>query len=113
MLLVQETKCTDEAWPAAGFAELGYESAHLGTGRWNGVAVLSRVGLDLVTLGLPGQPSFEGVEEPLAIGDVALFPEPAQLLATLGRMVLVLDLRRRGVRCLSWSASNASTSSRR
>lgn len=28
----------------------------------------------------------------LAIGDVALFPEPAQLLATLGRMVLVLVL---------------------
>jgi exodeoxyribonuclease-3 len=60
VLLLQETKCTDEAWPAAAFAELGYESVHLGTGRWNGVAVLSRVGLELVTLGLPGQPSFEG-----------------------------------------------------
>ena len=68
VLLLQETKCTDEAWPAGAFAELGYESAHLGTGRWNGVAVLSRVGLEHVTLGLPGQPGFEGVVEPRAIG---------------------------------------------
>ena len=68
VLLLQETKCADEGWPAGTFAELGYESVHLGTGRWNGVAVLSRVGLDLVTLGLPGQPRFEGVEEPRAIG---------------------------------------------
>jgi exodeoxyribonuclease-3 len=68
VLLLQETKCPDEAWPAAALADLGYESAHLGTGRWNGVAVLSRVGLELVTLGLPGQPSFEGVAEPRAIG---------------------------------------------
>ena len=68
VLLLQETKSTDEAWPAGVFAELGYASVHLGTGRWNGVAVLSRVGLDHVTLGLPGQPAFEGVVEPRAIG---------------------------------------------
>ncbi len=68
MVLLQETKSTDEGWPAAAFAALGYESAHLGTGRWNGVAVLSRVGLEHVTLGLPGQPTFEGVVEPRAIG---------------------------------------------
>lgn len=68
VLLLQETKCTDEAWPAAALAELGYQSVHLGTGRWNGVAVLSRVGLEVVTLGLPGQPTFEGVVEPRAIG---------------------------------------------
>lgn len=68
VLLLQETKCTDEAWPAEALAEQGYASAHLGTGRWNGVAVLSRVGLDVLTLGLPGQPTFEGVQEPRAIG---------------------------------------------
>lgn len=65
---MQETKSTDEAWPAGEFTALGYESAHLGTGRWNGVAVLSRVGLEQVTLGLPGQPTFEGVLEPRAVG---------------------------------------------
>ncbi len=68
VLLLQETKCTDEAWPAEAFAPLGYASAHLGTGRWNGVAVLSRVGLEHVTQGLPGQPAFEGVVEPRAVG---------------------------------------------
>ena len=29
-------------------AELGYESAHFGQGQWNGVAIISRVGLDNV-----------------------------------------------------------------
>ena len=68
VLLLQETKSTDEAWPAETFSALGYDSAHLGTGRWNGVAVLSRVGLEHLTLGLPGQPAFEGVVEPRAMG---------------------------------------------
>jgi exodeoxyribonuclease-3 len=68
VLLMQETKVPDELWPAAAFAELGYDSVHLGTGRWNGVAVLSRVGLEHVTLGIPGQPSFEGAVEPRALG---------------------------------------------
>jgi exodeoxyribonuclease-3 len=68
VLLMQETKSTDEAWPAETFTDLGYDSEHLGTGRWNGVAVLSRVGLEHLTLGLPGQPPFEGVIEPRAIG---------------------------------------------
>jgi exodeoxyribonuclease-3 len=68
VVLVQETKSTDEAWPDEQFTPLGYETAHLGTGRWNGVAVLSRVGLEHVTLGLPGQPAFEGLVEPRALG---------------------------------------------
>jgi exodeoxyribonuclease III len=68
VLLLQETKSTDEAWPGETFSALGYDSAHLGTGRWNGVAVLSRVGLEHLTLGLPGQPAFEGVVEPRALG---------------------------------------------
>ena len=33
------------------FQTLGYESAHAGEGRWNGVAILSRVGLDDVVGG--------------------------------------------------------------
>lgn len=48
---LQETKCADTAFPAAAFAALGYESAHHGNGRWNGVAILSRVGLDDVHAG--------------------------------------------------------------
>ncbi|HTZ42635.1 MAG TPA: exodeoxyribonuclease III [Jatrophihabitans sp.] len=68
VLLVQETKATDASWPAAALAERGYESAHLGTGRWNGVAILSRVGLADVTRGLPAQPPFEDLAEARAIG---------------------------------------------
>ncbi|HVC26015.1 MAG TPA: exodeoxyribonuclease III [Acidimicrobiales bacterium] len=46
VLCLQETKSTDAAFPADRFTALGYESVHHGNGRWNGVAVLSRVGLD-------------------------------------------------------------------
>jgi exodeoxyribonuclease-3 len=46
ILCMQETKLADDAFPGASFAELGYQSVHHGEGRWNGVAILSRVGLD-------------------------------------------------------------------
>jgi exodeoxyribonuclease-3 len=46
VLCLQETKLADDAFPALTFAERGYESAHHGQGQWNGVAILSRVGLD-------------------------------------------------------------------
>ncbi len=68
VLCVQETKCTAEQFPLAEVAELGYEAAVHATGRWNGVAVLSRVGLADVVRGLPGGPSYDGVEEPRAVG---------------------------------------------
>jgi exodeoxyribonuclease III len=67
VLLVQETKSTQDAWPALSFLERGYESDHHGAGRWNGVGVLSRVGLEEVLLGLPGQPAFDGVVEARAM----------------------------------------------
>ncbi len=43
---LQETKMADAAFPALRFKELGYDSVHVGEGRWNGVAILSRVGLE-------------------------------------------------------------------
>lgn len=46
VLCLQETKMADAAFPALGFAALGYQSVHHGNGRWNGVAILSRVGLE-------------------------------------------------------------------
>ena len=45
VLCMQETKLADDAFPALAFQALGYESAHHGSGRWNGVAILSRVGI--------------------------------------------------------------------
>jgi exodeoxyribonuclease-3 len=68
VVLLQETKADDAGWPADVLAERGYESAHLGTGRWNGVAVVSRVGLTDVRRSFPGQPAFEGALEARAIG---------------------------------------------
>ena len=46
VVCLQETKLADAAFPAMAFQALGYDSAHHGEGRWNGVAILSRVGLD-------------------------------------------------------------------
>lgn len=51
VLCLQETKSTDDAFPAMTFAGLGYESVHHGEGRWNGVAILSQVGIDDVVDG--------------------------------------------------------------
>ena len=51
VLLLQETKQTDAKFPFDEFAAMGYESAHYGQGQWNGVAVISRVGLADVTRG--------------------------------------------------------------
>ena len=45
VVLLQETKQTDAKFPFDAFRELGYESAHHGQVQWNGVAILSRVGL--------------------------------------------------------------------
>ena len=50
---MQETKLSDAAMPALAFTELGYEVAHNGAGRWNGVAIASRIGLTDVVAGLP------------------------------------------------------------
>ncbi|WP_328667020.1 exodeoxyribonuclease III [Streptomyces sp. NBC_00322] len=67
VLCIQETKTTEEQFPSDELRELGYESAVHATGRWNGVALVSRVGLDDVVKGLPGGPEYEGVQEPRAI----------------------------------------------
>jgi exodeoxyribonuclease-3 len=58
---LQETKLTDEAFHELLSDELagrGYEMAVHGEATWNGVAILSRVGLEDVTLGIPGGPGF-------------------------------------------------------
>jgi len=62
VVCLQETKCTVATFPATEVGELGYAVAAHGDGRWNGVALLSRVGLDGVTLGFPGEPGFPDPE---------------------------------------------------
>ncbi|MEO6628941.1 MAG: exodeoxyribonuclease III [Aquihabitans sp.] len=46
VVCLQETKLADGAFPALALQGLGYESVHYGEGRWNGVAILSRVGIE-------------------------------------------------------------------
>ena len=62
VLCLQETKCAGDAFPGEGAEALGYEVAANGDGRWNGVALLSRVGLTDVTRGLRDQPGFPAAE---------------------------------------------------
>jgi exodeoxyribonuclease-3 len=70
VLLMQETKLTDAAAPVDVFRDAGYELAHHGQGRWNGVAIASRRGIaDVVAhfgQPLPGQAPDTGDDEPLA-----------------------------------------------
>jgi exodeoxyribonuclease-3 len=46
VLLMQETKLSDDDAPVLPFRMLGYELLHHGEGRWNGVAIASRVGIE-------------------------------------------------------------------
>ncbi|MGH9244348.1 MAG: exodeoxyribonuclease III [Acidimicrobiales bacterium] len=54
VLCLQETKLADGAFPALAFQGLGYNGVHHGEGRWNGVAILSRVGLEDPANGFAG-----------------------------------------------------------
>jgi exodeoxyribonuclease-3 len=89
---MQETKLTDADAPVAVFQEAGYELAHHGEGRWNGVAIASRSDIEAVVtnFGEPlrrAQTSDVGDDEPLA--------EARMISAVCG-----------GVRCISVYAPN-------
>jgi exodeoxyribonuclease-3 len=61
IVCLQETKLADDAFAELLDAELaarGYEVASHGEAAWNGVAILSRVGLDDVVRGIEGGPGF-------------------------------------------------------
>ena len=72
VLALQETKARADQLPLMGIEARGYQVAVAGTNQWNGVAILSRVGLDEVTTGFPGQPGWGEVADPesRAIGAV-------------------------------------------
>jgi exodeoxyribonuclease-3 len=61
IVCLQETKLADEAFDQLLDEELksrGYEIARHGEAQWNGVAILSRVGLEEAVAGIPGGPGF-------------------------------------------------------
>lgn len=105
VVCLQETKCRADQFPAAEVEELGYATAAHGDGRWNGVAVLSRVGIEDVSNGFPGEPAYageagaEGEDEQMELSEpVLLAPEARALGATCG-----------GVRVWSLYAPNGRT----
>jgi len=70
VVCLQETKLGNDAFTALLGDELtrrGYAYALHGEAQWNGVALLSRVGLDDVLLGVPGAPGFP-LPEARAVG---------------------------------------------
>ena len=65
VVCLQETKLADDAFTELLGDELskrGYEAAAHGEAAWNGVAILSRVGLEEVVAGIEGAPGFPNPE---------------------------------------------------
>lgn len=58
VLAIQETKVPDDKFPFAAVEDLGYQVAHHGFSQWNGVGIISRVGIENVRIGFPGMPTF-------------------------------------------------------
>jgi exodeoxyribonuclease-3 len=74
VLALQETKAREDQLPLMGLQARGYDVAAVGVNQWNGVAILSRVGLEDVEIGFPGMP---GWGDPVA-------PESRAIGATCG-----------------------------
>lgn len=58
VLALQEIKCKPEQFPLTPFREAGYDVALHGLNQWNGVAIVSRVGIAGVRTAFEGQPGF-------------------------------------------------------
>jgi len=58
VLALQETKAREDQLPLMGLQSLGYEVAAAGFDQWNGVAIISRVGLSEVTVGFDAMPGW-------------------------------------------------------
>lgn len=65
VVCLQETKLDDDSIAElldATLSARGYQGAYVGQPQWNGVAILSRVGLDDVVREIPGAPGFPDIE---------------------------------------------------
>ena len=92
VLLLQETKLSDDTAPMLPFSMLGYELLHHGEGRWNGVAIASRVGLADVVTNFgdgPVRSSAAGTSISLAEEDFDPFDEARMLSAVCGGVRVV------------------------
>jgi exodeoxyribonuclease-3 len=61
VICLQETKVASEQFPLAELRAAGYGAEHHSAGRWAGVAILAREGLELAdpASGLPGEPAVD------------------------------------------------------
>ena len=86
VLLMQETKLADADAPADVFGRAGYALAHHGEGRWNGVAIASRCGIEdvVANFGAPLRPA--RTEE---AGDDEPFAEARMISASCGGVRVV------------------------
>ncbi|MFN8619561.1 MAG: exodeoxyribonuclease III [Chloroflexota bacterium] len=87
VLLLQETKLADDDVPEMSFRMAGYEVLHHGEGRWNGVAIASRVGIaDPVTNfgDGPVRDSSAGSTTPVSEDDFDPFDEARMVSAVCG-----------------------------
>jgi exodeoxyribonuclease-3 len=84
VLLMQETKLADDQVPGLVFEAAGYEVAHHGEGRWNGVAVASRLGIDEVVTNFGIGPVRDSRSPGQAEEDFNPFDEARMLSAVCG-----------------------------
>jgi exodeoxyribonuclease-3 len=101
VLMMQETKLTDEAAPELPFAMAGYHLVHHGEGRWNGVAIASRLGISDVVTNF-GDGPVRRSPGPEAVAD-ALEAEASETSADEARMVSAIC---NGIRVVSIYAPN-------
>ncbi len=60
ILVLQEIKCEDAAFPARTFHDMGYETAVVGQKSYNGIAVLGRIPFRVIHRALPGLADDDG-----------------------------------------------------
>jgi len=92
VLLLQETKLADDAAPVMAFQMAGYTLVHHGEGRWNGVAIATRVGASDVVTNFgdgPVRSSAAGSEVATGEGDFDPFDEARMVSAVCGGIRVV------------------------
>src|SRR5262249_36508813 len=106
VLLMQETKLADADAPVKVFGDAGYELAHHGEGRWNGVAIASRCGIAgvVTNFGAPLRPA-----ETPEVGDDEPLAEARMIAASCGgvRVVCVYAPNGRSVGSIFYQAKLA------
>jgi exodeoxyribonuclease-3 len=88
VLLMQETKLSDEDAPVLPLRMRGYDLVHHGEGRWNGVAIASRLPVDAESVVTnfgdgPVRDSGPGADRDFAAEDFNPFDEARMLSATI------------------------------